>query len=61
MIDSISSPCPGHTTGAAGQLFTMLMQSIMAAPCNLSNPNMWPDDFGVNMDTGMVSPNNYLL
>lgn len=51
-MDFISSPCPGHTTGPAGQLFTLLMQSVMAAPCNLSNPDIWPEDKGDQIDQG---------
>lgn len=43
--------CPSNTaTGAAGQLFTMLLQSVMASPCNLTSK--WPEDWGEHLNTG---------
>lgn len=37
-------------TGAAGQLFTMLLQTVMATPCNLTSA--WPRDEGEELDSG---------
>lgn len=48
-MDFISS-CTEHSSGPAGQLFTMLLQSILASPCNLSYFNNWPEDQGDYMN-----------
>lgn len=53
MMDFYTSSCLGHTTGPAGQLLAMLMQSVMASPCNLSNSNIWPKDYGDYMNSGI--------
>lgn len=45
--------CPTNTaSGAAGQLLTMLLQSIIAAPCNLTSD--WPEDWGDSVNTGKL-------
>lgn len=49
-MELFTSPCSEQITGPAGQLFTMLMQSIIKTPCNLSTS--WPDDFSNSIDSG---------
>lgn len=38
--------CAAQSTGAANQLFGLLIQTIMAAQCSISPPNFWPEDYG---------------
>lgn len=38
--------CAAHSVGASNQLFSVLIQTILAAHCNISPPDMWPNDFG---------------
>ncbi|XP_026479583.1 glucose dehydrogenase [FAD, quinone]-like [Ctenocephalides felis] len=46
--------CPANTaTGAAGQLFTMLLQTVMATPCNLTSA--WPRDEGEELNSDFAA------
>lgn len=38
--------CTSQSVGASNQLFGMLIQTILAAQCNISPPGMWPNDYG---------------
>lgn len=38
--------CATHSVGPANQLFGLLIQTLLSAQCNLSPPDMWPEDFG---------------
>lgn len=42
----LNSQCAAQSLGPANQLFTMLIQTIMAAQCSISPPDMWPKDYG---------------
>lgn len=38
--------CANHSVGPANQLFGLLIQTLLAAQCSISPPDMWPKDFG---------------
>lgn len=38
--------CPSNSLGPANQLFGLFVQTILMAQCNISSPDMWPEDFG---------------
>ncbi|XP_062711440.1 glucose dehydrogenase [FAD, quinone] isoform X1 [Aedes albopictus] len=42
----LNSQCAAQSLGPANQLFAMLIQTIMAAQCSISPPDMWPKDYG---------------
>ncbi|XP_065093139.1 glucose dehydrogenase [FAD, quinone]-like isoform X1 [Ochlerotatus camptorhynchus] len=42
----LNSQCATQSLGPANQLFAMLLQTIMAAQCSISPPDMWPKDYG---------------
>ncbi|XP_055644501.1 glucose dehydrogenase [FAD, quinone] isoform X4 [Toxorhynchites rutilus septentrionalis] len=42
----LNSQCAAQSLGPANQLFAMLIQTIMAAQCSISSPDMWPKDYG---------------
>lgn len=42
----LNSQCAAQSIGPANQLFAMLIQTIMAAQCSISPPDMWPEDYG---------------
>lgn len=42
----LSPQCAAQSVGAANQLFVSLIQTLLAAQCSLSPPEMWPRDYG---------------
>lgn len=38
--------CTAQSTGAVNQLFALLIQTILAAQCEISPEHMWPKDYG---------------
>uniref|UniRef100_A0A1Y9H2C5 Glucose-methanol-choline oxidoreductase N-terminal domain-containing protein n=1 Tax=Anopheles dirus TaxID=7168 RepID=A0A1Y9H2C5_9DIPT len=38
--------CAAQSVGPANQLFGLLVQTILAAQCSISPPDMWPKDYG---------------
>ncbi|XP_050082470.1 glucose dehydrogenase [FAD, quinone]-like isoform X1 [Anopheles aquasalis] len=42
----LNSQCSGQSVGPANQLFGLLVQTILAAQCTISPPDMWPKDYG---------------
>lgn len=42
----VSTQCASQSIGPANQLFAVLVQTILAAQCNISAPEQWPTDFG---------------
>lgn len=38
--------CAAQSVGPANQLFGLLVQTILAAQCAISPPDMWPKDYG---------------
>lgn len=42
----ISPQCATQSVGAANQLFTSLVQTILTVQCSISSPDMWPTDYG---------------
>ncbi|KAJ6636426.1 Glucose dehydrogenase [FAD, quinone], partial [Pseudolycoriella hygida] len=42
----LTSQCATQSVGPANQLFGLLIQTILAAQCNISPPEMWPKDYG---------------
>lgn len=42
----LAEQCPGHSTGTAAHLFMTLLQALVASQCGISNPEMWPEDYG---------------
>lgn len=45
-MESILGQCASHSVGASTQLFGLLIQTLIAAQCSLSPPEMWPKDYG---------------
>lgn len=42
----VGTQCASQSVGAANQLFGLLVQTILAAQCSISPPEMWPKDYG---------------
>uniref|UniRef100_A0A2M4ALF8 Putative glucose dehydrogenase fad quinone n=1 Tax=Anopheles triannulatus TaxID=58253 RepID=A0A2M4ALF8_9DIPT len=42
----LNSQCAAQSVGPANQLFGLLLQTILAAQCTISPPDMWPKDYG---------------
>lgn len=40
-----SPPCASQSVGAANQLFVALVETLSAALCAISPPQMWPKDY----------------
>lgn len=38
--------CASQSVGPANQLFSLLIQTILAAQCSISPPTLWPEDYG---------------
>lgn len=38
--------CAARSVGAANQAFAHLIQSLMIAQCTISEPSLWPEDYG---------------
>jgi len=45
-MDALTSQCVSQSVGPANQLFGLLIQTILAAQCSISPPEMWPKDYG---------------
>lgn len=45
-MDGLSTQCAAHSVGAANKLFGLLIQTILAAHCSISPPDLWPEDYG---------------
>lgn len=50
----IEDPCPGNSTGLAGKTFMNLINTIMAAQCNLDPPSNYPQDKGEFIKTNEI-------
>lgn len=47
MTMHMSNPeCSVESAGPANQLFSLLVQTILAAQCAISPKDMWPKDYG---------------
>ncbi|KXJ73584.1 hypothetical protein RP20_CCG015526 [Aedes albopictus] len=44
-MEALNSQCTAQSIGPANQLFAMLIQTIAAAQCSISPPEMWPKDY----------------
>lgn len=42
-----NSQCAAQSVGPANQLFSALIQTLLAVYCSISPPEMWPEDFGL--------------
>lgn len=38
--------CPNQSVGPVNQLFSLFIQTLLAAQCNISPDSMWPEDYG---------------
>uniref|UniRef100_A0A336MWJ3 CSON006487 protein n=1 Tax=Culicoides sonorensis TaxID=179676 RepID=A0A336MWJ3_CULSO len=47
-MDQLLGQCASHSLGTGNELFGLLIQTLIAAQCALSPPDMWPKDFGPN-------------
>lgn len=45
-MDVLSPECAANSVGPANQLFSLLVQTILAAQCGLSPKDTWPKDYG---------------
>lgn len=45
-MEYLSPSCVGQSIGPANQLFGTLVQTILAAHCAISPPELWPKDHG---------------
>ncbi|GAB0093752.1 glucose dehydrogenase [Sergentomyia squamirostris] len=45
-MDQFVSPCANCSVGTVNQLIGFLFQAVFTAQCNLSPPELWPQDFG---------------
>lgn len=44
-MNFISPQCAAHSLGPANELFGALIQTILAAQCAISPPELWPTDY----------------
>lgn len=44
-LDFGATQCAGQSIGPANQLFALLIQTIIAAKCAISPPELWPQDY----------------
>lgn len=44
--DTFTPYCASDSIGVANQLFALLIQTLTAAYCSISPPEMWPTDYG---------------
>lgn len=42
----IELPCGSQSVGAANQLITLLIHTLMTSYCKIPSSDMWPKDFG---------------
>lgn len=42
----LSPVCAAQSVGSANELFVSLIQTVLAAQCSISPPEMWPPDYG---------------
>ncbi|GAB0089546.1 hypothetical protein DMENIID0001_041110 [Sergentomyia squamirostris] len=45
-MDSFTSPCANCSVGTTNQLIGLLFQAVLSAQCNISPPELWPQDYG---------------
>lgn len=45
-MDFGPTQCASRSLGPANQLFAVLVQTILAAQCNISASDQWPMDYG---------------
>lgn len=45
-MNFVSEQCAAQSIGPANQLFGLLIQTILAAQCSISPPELWPKDYG---------------
>ena len=45
-MDILTPECAAQSIGPANQLFSLLIQTILAAQCAISPKDMWPKDYG---------------
>lgn len=45
----LTPECAAQSLGPANQLFSLLVQTILAAQCAISPASMWPEDYGENL------------
>ncbi|XP_055678444.1 glucose dehydrogenase [FAD, quinone]-like [Lutzomyia longipalpis] len=45
-MDPLTLPCAAQSAGPANQLIGLLINTLLAAQCALSPPEMWPQDYG---------------
>uniref|UniRef100_A0A182MEM3 Glucose-methanol-choline oxidoreductase N-terminal domain-containing protein n=1 Tax=Anopheles culicifacies TaxID=139723 RepID=A0A182MEM3_9DIPT len=45
-MEALMGQCASQSVGPANQLFGLLVQTILAAQCAISPPDMWPKDYG---------------
>lgn len=45
-MDLTAPQCASQSVGPANQLFGLLVQTILAAQCSISPPDLWPKDYG---------------
>lgn len=45
-MEFLPQHCAANSVGAANGLFGLLVQTLVAAQCALSNTERWPKDYG---------------
>lgn len=45
-MDRLGEQCATHSVGTTNQMFNILIQTLLAAQCSISPPNLWPKDSG---------------
>lgn len=57
-MDVTASQCTAQSVGPANQLFGLLIQTILAAQCSISPPDLWPEDYGQTfLEKGSLADN----
>ena len=45
-MEALGAQCASQSVGPVNALFGLLIQTLLAAQCSISPPEMWPKDYG---------------
>lgn len=45
-MEALTSSCLAQSHGASNQIFTLLIQTLLATQCAISPSEKWPKDYG---------------
>lgn len=58
-METLTTQCAAQSVGTVSQLFGLLVQTILAAQCSISPPELWPEDYGEKLTKGLGKTRKY--